>query len=91
MVWIGLSLICLRFARWGQTTSDPEPETCPQCLNRGGILSRCGMTEDLSGARNYDTPKNALGGPMETNVQATWTQGQEVVLDVTLTSHHKGQ
>lgn len=36
MVWVGLSLLCLRFARWGQTTSDPEPETCPQCLNRGG-------------------------------------------------------
>jgi len=49
------------------------------------------MTEDDTGSRNYDTPKNALGGPMEANVQATWTQGQEVVLDVSLTAHHKGQ
>ena len=27
---------------------------------------------------------------MPTNIQATYTQGQDVVIDVTLTAHHKG-
>ncbi|KAL7533809.1 hypothetical protein ACHAXR_005453 [Thalassiosira sp. AJA248-18] len=69
-----------------QTSDDPERETCPQCLNRGGSLARCGISEK----RNYDAPRNALGGLMKTNIQATYTQGQEVVMDVTLTAHHKG-
>ena len=24
-----------------QTANDPEPETCPHCLNRDGILAQC--------------------------------------------------
>ena len=34
--------------------------------------------------------RNALGGPMPTNIQATFTQGQDVIVNVTLTAHHKG-
>mmetsp|Transcript_5231 Transcript_5231/g.9608 ORF Transcript_5231/g.9608 Transcript_5231/m.9608 type:complete len:307 (+) Transcript_5231:1-921(+) len=76
---------------WPQTENDPEPETCPHCLNRGGSLARCGLVgDDTSAIRNYDQPKNALGDPMPTRIQANYTQGQEVVLDVTLTAHHKG-
>ncbi|KAL7530693.1 hypothetical protein ACHAXR_009440, partial [Thalassiosira sp. AJA248-18] len=76
---------------WPQTSNDPEPETCPHCLNLGGSRARCGMTQDTSGGlRNYDTPRNALLGPMPTKIQATYVQGQDVVLDVTLTAHHKG-
>ena len=70
---------------WPQTEDDPQPENCPHCLNLGGSLARCGLVQD----RNYDTPKNALGGPMPTRIQANYTQGQDVVLDVTLTAHHK--
>ena len=36
------------------------------------------------------THRNALGGPMSTNQQATYLQGQDIVIDVTLTAHHKG-
>ena len=68
------------------TSSDPEPETCPHCLNRGGALAQCGIT----GSRNYDTPRNAHGKIMKPTIQATWKQGQEVVIDVILTAHHKG-
>lgn len=75
---------------WPQTDKDPQPETCPHCLNRGGSLARCGLTDDNGGIRNYDTPRNALLGQMPTKIQAEYTQGQDVVLDVTLTAHHKG-
>lgn len=80
---------------WPQTENDPEPETCPHCLNRGGSSGRCGVSGMGGGGgngveRNYDTPKNALGGPMPTNIQAEYVQGQNIVLDVTLTAHHKG-
>ena len=75
---------------WPITANDPEPETCPHCLNRGGSRAQCGISEDPQGTRNYDTPKNALGGQMPTMIQATYTQGQDVILDVVLTAHHKG-
>jgi hypothetical protein len=75
---------------WPQTANDPEPETCPHCLNRGGTLARCGVFEDHWGVRNYDAPKNALGGQLPTKIQATYNQGQDITLDVTLTAHHRG-
>ncbi|KAL7527162.1 hypothetical protein ACHAWF_002061 [Thalassiosira exigua] len=76
---------------WPQTENDPEPETCPHCLNRGGTLARCGLVGDTSGSmRNYDTPKNAVGGDMPITIQANYTQGQDVILNVLLTAHHKG-
>jgi hypothetical protein len=34
--------------------------------------------------------RNALGSPMPINQQATYLQGEEIVIDVTLTAHHKG-
>eukprot|EP00986_Skeletonema_menzelii_P015506 scaffold11920_cov91-Skeletonema_menzelii.AAC.4 len=71
---------------WPQTENDPMPETCPHCLNLGGTLARCGIVQE----RNYDAPKNALGGPMPTKVQATYHQGQDIIIDVSLTAHHKG-
>ena len=60
------------------------------CLIQGGTLARCGLVEDQTGLRNYDTPRNALGEPMQPNIQATWVANTEVVLDVTLTAHHGG-
>jgi hypothetical protein len=44
----------------------------------------CGAT----GSHDYNRPRNALGGSMQTNIQATWKTG-EVVVDVVLTAHHK--
>lgn len=74
-------------ANWfDPSSSDPDPESCPQCLNLGGSRARCGIT----GSHNYDKPRNAMGGPMKTTVQAAYTQGQDIVIDVKLTAHHKG-
>lgn len=71
---------------WPLTENDPAPETCPQCLNRGGTVAACGLVGD----RNYDTPKNALGGAMSAQPQTTYTQGQDIMVNVTLTAHHRG-
>lgn len=38
---------------WPVTETDPQPETCPQCLNRGGSLAQCGISQEM---RNYDAP-----------------------------------
>jgi len=79
---------------WPLTEYDPAPETCPHCLNRGGSRARCGISQSQEGTpgieRNYDSPRNAMGGRMPTRIQANYTQGQNVILDVTLTAHHKG-
>ena len=42
------------------TADDPQAEDCPNCLNHGGVLARCGVMGSGQGAmeRNYDLPKN---------------------------------
>ena len=73
-----------RDGKWsGGTTSDPKIETCPHCLNQGGI---CGTT----GNNNYNTPLNTFGDPMPVNIQGTFQQGQEIELTSVITAHHKG-
>ena len=71
---------------WPQTELDPEPESCPHCLNLGGTLARCGLTN----SRNYDTPRNALLGDMAPAIQETYSQGQVVTVKVSLTAVHGG-
>jgi len=66
--------------------NEPESENCPHCLNKGGTLARCGMTQD----RNYDVPKNSSGERMPLYIQATYEEGQEVLIESKLTAHHKG-
>ena len=58
----------------------------PLGLNIGGTEARCGLTA----GRNYDSPKNALGGDLAPNVQACYADGDIVELDVILTAHHMG-
>lgn len=70
------------------TSDDPLPEDCPNCLNRGGTLARCGVAPTLD--RNYDMPRNALGGPMKANSQASYIAGQIIEVEVQLTAHHRG-
>ena len=60
---------------WGGTASDPRPENCPHCLNIGGTEGRCGVIE----SRNYDYPKNSLGGDMAPVIQACYQSGGAVV------------
>lgn len=70
--------------KWsGGTANDPKIETCPHCLNQGGI---CGTT----GNSNYNTPLNTFGDPMPVNIQANLQQGQEIDLSMVITAHHKG-
>jgi predicted carbohydrate-binding protein with CBM5 and CBM33 domain len=72
-----------QMTKWSNpTANDPEPETEPQSLNQGTL---CGAI----GNKDYNAPRNALGGPMKTTIQANWTSGQEVIVEVVLTAHHK--
>ena len=45
---------------------------------------------DLTHRTQTTSFRNALGGPMPINQQATYLQGQDITIDVTLTAHHKG-
>lgn len=40
--------------------------------------------------RNYDRPKNALGGDLAPKIQACYAQGDVIKLDAALTVHHMG-
>jgi len=72
---------------WNGATEDhPEKETCPHCLNRGGTLARCGETS----SNNYDYPMNGVGGPMRSNIQAVYNEGQIIDIETVVTAHHKG-
>merc|ERR1719343_126753 len=68
---------------WGGTADDPKIDYGPHSLNRGGI---CGINTEF----NYSTPLNTFGNPMPVNIQANFTQGQEIELEVVLTAHHMG-
>jgi len=75
--------------------NDPEPEDCPHCLNRGGSLAQCGTyigtnNNNQPFERNYDTPHNGHGQPMPPNIQATYTAGSIIEIDVMVTTHHRG-
>jgi len=74
--------------------NDPEPEDCPHCLNRGGSLAQCGAHFGLSNnnpfERNYDTPHNSRGQPMPPNIQATYTAGSIIEIEIMVTTHHSG-
>ena len=88
------NVLAFEETNWASPTADdPEPETCPHCLNVGGSRARCGIAGEgghpWEVPRNYDAPRNALGGLMKANAQATYAQGQDVVMDVALTIHHK--
>lgn len=80
------------------TADDPQPEDCPNCLNRGGTLARCGIMNarkfDINGdaaeERNYDLPRNALGESMKSNPQMNYVEGSIIDVEVILTAHHKG-
>jgi len=80
----------------GSLTPVPWPEDCPHCLNRGGVLAQCGLHEVLEAGtgltitRNYDIPKNYKGEPMPPNIQATYTEGDIIDVEVLVTTHHKG-
>jgi len=71
---------------YGGTASDPAPENCPHCLNRGGTDGVCGISSNA----NYEQPPNAMGGLMPPVVQACYSPGSVVEFESVLTAHHKG-
>lgn len=71
-----------------ETETTPFPEDCPSCINRGGVLARCGVLRPGQGdARNYDFPKNAFGDPMPANPQQIYEEGSVIDIEVVLTAH----
>ena len=72
---------------WPLLPSNPDKESDPQAANRGGTLARCGII----GSTNYDSQKNAVGGPMPPNPQACWRPGNVVDLEAEMTAHHMGE
>lgn len=71
-------------------------QTGPHCLNRGGTLTQCGLLtgiDPLTGepwTRDYSFPKNAVGSPMPPSVQEVYTEGEEIEVEIMVTTHHKG-
>ena len=47
-------------------------------------------TEGKPVTRNYDIPMNYKGEPMPPNIQATYTEGDVIDVEVMVTTHHKG-
>ncbi len=72
---------------WPRTETDPEPETTPQGLDRGGTLAQCGIVEQ---SRNYDNPRNVFLDPMPINIQAVYDQEAEITIEVSLISSNGG-
>jgi len=73
---------------WGGDDTTPKKESCPQCLNRGGSTSRCGI--DVTESHNYDTPLNYNSGPLAWNTQSSYVAGSVIDIESVLTAHHKG-
>jgi hypothetical protein len=71
---------------WDVTENDPQPESDPYSLNRGGTAAQCGMIN----GRNYDLPKNALGGLLRPAIQECYEEGSVIDVKVTLTAYHGG-
>lgn len=72
---------------FGGTETDPEKESCPHCLNKGGTAGSCGVT---SGGRNYDYPKDTFGNPLKWVNQEMFSEEEIIDVKVVLSAHHKG-
>ncbi|KAL7550345.1 hypothetical protein ACHAWF_013592 [Thalassiosira exigua] len=58
--------------------TSPLPEDCPQCLNRGGSLARCGVLRPSSGRRRTERRTERRNEQVEEDepmVQGRWTDG----------------
>jgi hypothetical protein len=71
----------------GGTPFTPEVEYNYMSADRKAATATCGV---IDGIRNYDSPKNAIGGALAPRFQACYQPGQIIELEVTLTAHHKG-
>jgi hypothetical protein len=71
---------------WGGDQNTPQKEYEPWSANKKAPGETCGTI----GGRNYDFPKNALGGALAPRVQVAYNCGQQIDVDVRITAHHKG-
>ena len=72
---------------WHQgDTGVPPAEYCPHCLNLKTEDQVCATGQ----AQNYDTWLDTGGNPMPWISQATYTEGQEIFIEATLTTNHAG-
>jgi len=67
------------------SSTTPEFEDCPHCLNLGGTIARCGYNR-----KNYDEPKARDGERMPFVSQATYVEGREIDIETIITAYHKG-
>jgi len=65
----------------------PKPESCPHCLNRGGVAAgACGIVDGY----DYTSPLDSLGAPYTGAVQGAYAEGGLFDIEFVLTAHHKG-
>lgn len=70
---------------WTGSPGQPLKEYCQHCLNRKAATQVCGI-----GAQNYDNWTDSSGNRMPWISQATYTEGQEIVIEVVITANHAG-
>lgn len=64
----------------------PPAEYCPHCLNSKSADQVCGTGQ----TQNYDTWTDVNGNKMPWLSQATYTEGQDIIIEATLTTNHAG-
>mmetsp|Transcript_10844 Transcript_10844/g.16384 ORF Transcript_10844/g.16384 Transcript_10844/m.16384 type:complete len:247 (+) Transcript_10844:256-996(+) len=73
-------------ATWGTNAGVPPAEYCPHCINLKLESQVCGTGQ----AQNYDIWTDMNGDPMPWLSQGTYTEGQEIFIEATLTTNHAG-
>ena len=65
----------------------PQKESCPHCLNKKAAQNLCSRG---NASTLYDNWKDVNGNPMPWTSQATYNEGQEITIEVTITANHAG-
>ena len=71
---------------WGSTAGEIMKEYCPHCINLKTPEQTCGTGQN----HNYDEWKDNAGNPVPWNSQETYIEGQEIIIESTLTTNHAG-
>jgi len=72
---------------WVQTSPGiPPRETCPHCLNTKASNEICGR----SPSHNYDVWRDTRGNKIPWNPQATYVQGQDIIIESWIDTNHAG-
>jgi hypothetical protein len=72
---------------WGRGGAGvPPKETCPHCLNTKANNEICGR----SPSHNYDSWRDTRGNAIQWNPQATYSEGQEIIVESFIDTNHAG-